>query len=97
MADTLNHFIDEQEAPFLLEFIYSIPVPETSILLRNDILLAFETWTKDQGKTELLPGSWRFLRKVQEILCLPEERIVVYRHRKASCRFFVMKKEKKKK
>jgi sucrose synthase len=93
MADALSNFIDEQEAPFLLEFIFSIPVPETSILLRNDVLLAFEAWSTEQGKAETLPGSWRFLRKVQEILCLPEERIVVYRHRKASCRFFVMKKE----
>ena len=93
MADALSNFIDEQEAPFLLEFIFSIPVPETSILLRNDILLAFEAWATEQGKAETLPGSWRFLRKVQEILCLPEERIAVYRHRKASCRFFAMKKE----
>jgi sucrose synthase len=95
MADSLSKFIDEQETPLLLEFIFSIPAPETSILLRNDILLAFETWADERGRTELLPGSWRFLRKVQEILCLPEERIVVYRHRKASCRLFAIKKDSK--
>ncbi|OGQ87518.1 MAG: sucrose synthase [Deltaproteobacteria bacterium RIFOXYD12_FULL_56_24] len=95
MTNTLSNFIDEQEIPLLLEFIFSIPAPETSILLRNDILLAFETWVGEGGQTELLPGSWRFLRKVQEILCLPEERIVVYRHRKASCRLFAIQRDKK--
>jgi len=96
MPDTLNNFIDEQETPILLEFIFSIPSPESSILLRNDILLAFETWTEHRGKAHSLPGSWRFLRKVQEILCLPEERILVYRHRKASCRFYGMQKKSEK-
>lgn len=68
MLNTLSNFIDEKESPFLLEFLFSTPAPESSILLRNDILLAFETWTDKQEKTQLLPGSWRFLRKVQEIL-----------------------------
>jgi len=93
MHETLTNFIDEQEAPILLEFIFSISAPETSILLRNEILLAFHAWAEERGKTESLPGSLRFLRKVQEILCLAEERIVVYRHRKASCRFFSLQKE----
>jgi sucrose synthase len=91
MSDTLANFIDEQEIPLLLDFLFSIPAPESSILLRNDILLAFEIWAGEQGKGEELPGAWRFLRKVQEILCLQEERIVVYRHRKASCRIYAIR------
>lgn len=91
-TDTLSNFIDEQETPLLLDFIFSLPAPETSILLRNDILLAFEIWVAEQGNGSELPGSWRFLRKVQEILCLQDERVLVYRHRKASCRFYAMQK-----
>ncbi|MGV1098311.1 sucrose synthase [Thiovibrio sp. JS02] len=88
-----NHlagFIDEEELPFLLEFLFALPRPETSMLLRNDILLAFAGHAEKYGPERTPRGSWRFLRKVQEILWLPGALALVYRHRKASCRIYRM-------
>lgn len=38
-----------------------------------------------------MPGSWRFLRKVQEILLAEERLVMVYRQRRANCRIFELR------
>ncbi len=88
-----SQFIDEQEEERLRAFLFALPAPENCILLRNDILLAFQAHVSEAGRQEHLPGCWRFLRRVQEILCLQEGRIIVYRQRKAGCRIFFVNAE----
>lgn len=89
MFKSLSQFLAEQEVPLMLEFLFSLPRPETPVLLRNDVLLAFQSHVEDRPETpESLSGSWRFLRKVQEILFQSEGLILLYRHRKATCRIY---------
>lgn len=88
MPKDIASFIDEQEVDHLLEFLFAIPRPENSILLRNDILRAFQQFMDEHHGGGALKSAWRFLRKVQEVLCLENEMIAVYRHRKASCRIY---------
>lgn len=88
MPKSLKSFVDDQEIPLLQEFLLSLPKPESSILLRNDILRAFQDYL--DRKKEVGPSSsvWRFLRKVQEMLHLGDRLILVYRYRKATCRIY---------
>lgn len=85
---SLNSFVDDPEIPFLQEFLFSLPRPETPIILRNDILLAFQQYVAEHPQLESLNSAWRFLRKVQEILLDDEGMVLLYRHRKASGRIY---------
>jgi sucrose synthase len=97
MKKALSSYIDDQEIPALQEFLFSLqrPLPH-SILLHNDILLAFEGFLAAKGNgrvndheiPEKMPSSNRFLRKVQEILHMGDQLILVFRHRRASCRIY---------
>ena len=97
MRKALSSYIDEQEIPALQDFLFSLERPEPhSILLHNDILLAFQKFLAENGNSEIngyavpekMPSSLRFLRKVQEILHLGEELILMFRYRRATCRFY---------
>jgi sucrose synthase len=88
MSKTLASFVDDHEVSILHEFLFSIPKPETPILLRNDILMAFQDFADVHIEDGSLHSSWRFLRKVQEILCLDNALVIVHRHRKANCRIY---------
>ncbi len=102
MKKGLTSYIDDPEIPYLKDFLFSLEPPSShSILLHNDILLAFQNYlaeiNRKKGKNkkntkflENLPSSLRFLSKVQEILHLGERLILVYRHRRASCRIYVL-------
>jgi len=89
MSGIINDFIEEEELSLLLAFLFSLPKTDNAIILRNELLLAFAA-ACDAGEIgpEAQPGLWRFLRRVQEMLFGDGERLVVFRHRKASCRIF---------
>jgi len=86
MLNNLASFVDEPEIPQLLEFLFNVPRPEPPISLRNDILRAFQEFASQKGAD--FHSSWRFIRKVQEILHVGEGLVLVYRHRRAKCRIF---------
>ncbi len=89
MKKSLKSFIDEQEIPLLTDFLFSLQPGEAPIILHNDILLAFQRYL--EGKKEGSATCWRFLRKVQEILRLDDHLLLVFRHRRASCRIFELR------
>jgi len=97
MKKALSSYIDEQEIPTLQEFLFSLERPAPpSIILHNDIMLAFEKFRVAHGNTtadeaavpENMTSSLRFLRKIQEILHLGDELILMFRHRRATCRIY---------
>jgi sucrose synthase len=88
----LKSFVNEADIPLLEEFLFSLSYPDTPIILHNDILLSFQKHTEEKGYNSNLTTVWRFLRKVQEILRLEDKLVIVYRHRRASCRFYLLTK-----
>ena len=92
MLKTLISFVDEAEVAPLTEFLFSLCWPEPPIILRNDILLALDAFTAAHPEHGELPGTWRFLRKVQELMMVEGRLILVYRHRRANCRIFELHK-----
>ncbi|MFO7605458.1 MAG: sucrose synthase [Desulfurivibrionaceae bacterium] len=88
MAKSLYSFIDEADLPLFQEFVGELMGSKRQILLRNDIITGFYDFLKD-GREEKAPSCWRFLRKVQEALIWEGRLIVIYRHRRASCRVYV--------
>jgi sucrose synthase len=97
MKKALSSYIDDQEIPALQDFLFSLerPAPH-SILLHNDILIAFQKFIADNGSSVIngqMPSSWRFLCKVQEILHLGDELILMFRYRRATCRFYRLGRE----
>jgi sucrose synthase len=97
MRKALSSYIDEKEIPVLQEFLFGLDRPQPhSIILHNDILLAFETFLATNGDGQVngltvpkkMSSSYRFLRKVQEILHLGDQLILVFRHRRANCRIY---------
>ena len=97
MKKALTSYIDEQEIPALQEFLFSLERPDPpSIILHNDIMLAFEKFRTANNNTRrnetAIPGnmtsSLRFLRKVQEILHLGDVLILMFRYRRATCRIY---------
>ena len=90
MTKSLNSFIDDPEIPFLQNFLFSLPKPDPPIILQNDILLAFQQYVDSGSDLPSMSSSMRFLKKVQEILHLGDRLILVYRHRKASCRIYTL-------
>lgn len=93
MVDDLNSFVEEQEIPRLREFLLGLEPPEPPLLLRNDILMAFHAYCEQHPEAGDLAGSWRFLRKTQEILFAADMLIIIYRHRRANCRIFALSPE----
>lgn len=91
MYEDLGSFVEEQEIEALREFFAQLPRVQPPLLLRNDILLAFQHFVEQRPEDERdLPSAWRFLRKVQEVLLAEEHRIIIYRHRRANCRIFAL-------
>ncbi|MEN8136339.1 MAG: sucrose synthase [Thermodesulfobacteriota bacterium] len=89
MAKSLYSFIDESDLPLFQRFIREVMASEKNILLRNDIIRTFQIFLrKDDGAHA--HSCWRFLRKVQEALVWEGRLIIVYRHRRANCRIFVL-------
>ncbi len=89
MAKSLYSFIDEADLPLFQKFIRELLDSEKNILLRNDIIRAFQTFLREDDE-ENSHSCWRFLRKVQEALVWEGRLIMVYRHRRANCRIFVL-------
>lgn len=91
MLKSLTSFIDEPEIAGVQEFLFSLAKPDTevAIFLRNDILRDFQKYLDNRPAYHTL-SSWRFLRKLQEILHLSDRLILNYRYRKASCRIYVL-------
>jgi len=89
MKKLLQNLVDTDEIPYLIDFLFHIPAPESGIILNNDILLSFENYKVDntQLATSLL-SSHRFLERVQEIICMEGRIIILYRNRKANCRVY---------
>ncbi|MDF1613578.1 sucrose synthase [Desulfurivibrio dismutans] len=91
MESDLGSFVDDQDIAPLRDFLLSLARPEPPLLLRNDILLAFQHFVDQRPSFEGdLAGAWRFLRKVQEVLLADDLLIILYRHRRASCRIFAL-------
>ncbi|MBU0483495.1 MAG: sucrose synthase [Proteobacteria bacterium] len=91
MGKTLLSFIEEPEIFFLQKFFSMLVASEHQIILRNDILLSFQEFIANEGEGLSLKSSWRFLRKVQEIIHHSGEKLImVYRHRRANCRIYAL-------
>lgn len=89
MPNIIKDFIEEEELAPLLAFLFSLPRTDNGVILRNDILLAFQAACESGSVVaEVQAGLWRFIRRVQEMLFCDGERLIVFRHRKASCRIF---------
>jgi len=84
----LTSFVDEADAPLVEEFLFSLDYQDTPIILHNDIQLAFQQFEASRQQRRSLSSVRRFLSKLQEILCLDEELVLVLRHRRASCRLY---------
>lgn len=93
MRKQISNFIDDAEVPFLQEFLFSVPRPESQMLLHNDILLAFQHYLDERSDAGQVRSVHRFLKRVQEILYSGEELILIYRHRRAKCRIYSMVKD----
>ncbi len=96
MEKQLSNFIDDPDIPFLQDFLFSIPQPESKIVLRNDILLAFQQFLIDHPETGKMRSALRFLGRVQEILHLGDRLLLEYRHRRANCRIYSLNKDAEK-
>ncbi len=90
MSKSLKSFIDEPEIPGIKKFFFSLTREEEKILLRNRILQLFGQFIESEGVSGRLSSSWRFIRKVQEIIREGERLIMVFRHRRASCRIYAL-------
>ncbi len=90
MPKSLYSFIDENDLPLLQKYIKGLVGIETRILLRNDIIKEFQNFLQKEETAGSAHSCWRFLRKVQEAVVWEGHIIVVYRHRRANCRIFVL-------
>ncbi len=90
MPRSLLSLIDEGEIALFQEFIRLLLTETDRIILRNDIIKAFRQFLDDRQESAEMPSSWRFLRKLQEVLVLEGQVLSVYRHRRASCRILVL-------
>lgn len=105
MKKALSSYIDDNEIPSLQDFLFSLEQPsEQPIVLQNDILLDFERYLanergpvlKNRKKTtpfESMSSTWRFLRRIQEMLILENQLLFVYRHRRANCRIYSLQRQ----
>ncbi|MEW6426488.1 MAG: sucrose synthase [Thermodesulfobacteriota bacterium] len=91
MKKSLKSFIDGAEIPLLEEFLFSLPVGAPPIVLHNDIILAFAQFAEEKGSGQHVASCWRFLRRVQEIIQLGGQLILVFRQRRAICRLLRLK------
>lgn len=91
METDLSSFVNEPDIAPLREFLLGLERPEPPLLLRNDILQAFQAFVEQRPELdEDLAGAWRFLGKVQEILLADDLLVIIYRHRRATCRIFAI-------
>ena len=90
MSKTLKSFIDEPELAGMRRFLFSLSREEELIILRNRVLQLFGLFIESEGIPGRLSSSWRFIRKVQEVVREGKRLIVVYRHRRASCRIYAI-------
>ncbi|MEJ2690680.1 MAG: hypothetical protein P8130_12175 [Deltaproteobacteria bacterium] len=88
MRKPLKSFVMESDIPFLMEFLFGLEYGDIPIILHNDIILAFQKFTEENNGNTNYSTLWRFLRKVQEIIHLGQQLVIVYRHRRASCRIY---------
>lgn len=89
MAKSLYSFIDEADLPLFQKFVGELLDSDKHILLRNDLIQGFQRFLREDDE-ENAHSCWRFLRKVQEALIWEGRLIIVYRHRRADCRIFVL-------
>lgn len=92
MPKTLESFLDDQDVPVISEFLFGLPRPNPPIILRNDIIKAFQRFTSRKPDLKEIPSGWRFLRKLQEIIHLEDRLLLLYRHRRANCRIYELRK-----
>lgn len=96
MKKNLARFVDGDEVPFLLAFLFhGLERPaDFPLILRNDIQLAFQHFAaehdKSPGHVPGLPSVRRYLSKVQEILHLGDRLVLLRRHRRANQRIFLL-------
>jgi sucrose synthase len=90
MPRSLLSLIDEVELDSFLQFIRLLSADGDRIILRNDIIKAFRQFLEDRSPTPEMTGSWRFLRRLQEVLVREGQLLAVYRQRRASCRILVL-------
>jgi len=89
MDITLHNFINESEINHLQNFLYSLykKIPEP-FFLQNNILLAFQSFMENEPNVGEMPSSLRFLQRVQELLIIEEQIVLLYRPRIASSRIY---------
>ncbi len=94
MKKDLASFVDDAEVPVLVEFLFTLAAAAKGpILLHNEILLAFGRHVEEHDLGNATT-CWRFLRKVQEVLPCDEGLLLVYRHRRANCRLYLLRRER---
>lgn len=89
MAKSLYSFIDEADLPLFQKFVGELLGSDKQFLLRNDLIQSFQLFLREDDEKNA-HSCWRFLRKVQEALIWEGRLIIVYRHRRADCRIFVL-------
>ena len=93
MRKKLHNLVDSNEIEPLLDFLSSLPRPDSGIVLNNEILLAFQHYLEHKEGLPAMTSAWRFLRRVQEVIQADDQLILLYRLRRASCRAYELRAE----
>ncbi len=94
MQGLLESIIPNDEKRDFKEFISMLTQQEKKLLLRNDIILAFERFCDSQGKEEsykTTSETVRFLNKVQDLFILESYTVISYRHALARYRLLMLR------
>ena len=85
MARLLTELIAAHEVQDFRMFLYELSQKPTRYLLRNDIVLAFEGYCRNNNKPGLLQGSslYDMFSHMPELLLFEGQAVLVYRHRMA--------------
>ncbi len=91
MAKPLTELIAAHEVRDFQMFLYELSQKPNHYLLRNDIVLAFEEYCRNNHKSELLQDSTLhgLFSRMPELLLLGGQAILVHRHRMAQ--YFIYK------
>ncbi len=93
MQKKLTSFVDDNEIPLLLDFLFNglKPSADLPLSLHNDIQLAFRHFTEAHGEAAggpRLSSARRYLAKIQEILHFGDSLVLLRRHRRANHRAY---------
>ena len=91
MSDGIAAYLNPRDLPELKSFLARMATTPGRIVLRNDILLGFQTYCDEKGKSaQFMKRSSVaiFLNRIQEIVTGEEYLALVFRETRARSRFF---------